>query len=415
MAQFDIILWGATGFTGQLVAEYLACNAEPTVKWAMAGRNEGKLQKVREGLTAVNPQCATLPLIIADSHDKTSLAAMVSQGRVICSTVGPYAKYGTPLVAECVAQGKAYCDLTGESHWIRSIIDAYHEQAQQTGARIVTSCGYDSIPSDLGALVLQEYAMEKYGRYCQAIDHIIIASKGGASGGTVASMINIVEEAAQNPKLRKLLGNPYSLVPGYRHDGGHQENGLEYDQNGAIFNEQLGAWTGPFIMAAINTRVVRRSHALLGFPYGNDFRFSESMRMGRGFKARSLATLMGIGMTVGMTLAAIGPARRLMQRYLPSPGEGPSKEAREKGYFKSVQIGYIPAANGEPERWVRTQVGAKGDPGYAATSVMLGESALSLAFDNLPKAGGILTAASAIGMPLVKRLRAADFTFSPDG
>ncbi len=403
---FDIVLWGATGFTGRLVAEYLARHADDRVHWAIGGRNQNKLETVRQSLTAVKPDLANLPILIGNSLDDASMQTIVSQTRVVCTTVGPYTKYGTPLVAACAAQGVDYCDLTGEVTWIRQNIDTFHAQAQKSGARIVHCCGVDSIPSDLGALMVQEYAWEKYGRFCQSIQHLFTAFNGGFSGGTVASLLLILEQAGKNKTLRKQLANPYSLVPERKHDWS------ETDQITARFDPDFQRWTGPFVMASINTRIVRYSHALQENRYGDQYRFREAMQFPKGLRRRLMAAGFSIGYGAGMGLMTVQPVRSIIQKYLlPGPGEGPSKEERDKGYFRSVLLGKIPQPHGA-ETWVKGKIAGTSDPGYGETAKMLGESALCLATDDLPERGGILTPAVAMGMTLVERLRHAGMTFS---
>ncbi|HSP78791.1 MAG TPA: saccharopine dehydrogenase NADP-binding domain-containing protein, partial [Myxococcaceae bacterium] len=279
-ADFDIILWGATGFTGRLVAEYLAKTWDThRARWALAGRSRSKLEEVRAGLAALNPACAELPLLLGDAKDSASLDALVSRTRVIISTVGPYARHGSELVAACARGGTDYCDLTGEVQWIRRMIDAHHEQARETGARIVHTCGFDSIPSDLGVLMLQEYMREQHGGHCSSVHYYLTRGRGGVSGGTVASLLQAVEESTADRSVRRILGNPHALDPEPRR--GTPE---EKDQMGVRYSEELGQWTGPFVMASVNTRVVRRSNALLGYPWGRDFLYSETPGLGSGVK-----------------------------------------------------------------------------------------------------------------------------------
>lgn len=426
---FDIILWGATGYTGQLVAEYLAQNTDESVRWAIAGRNQEKLERVRHSLARPD-----LPILLGDSLDQASMNELVAQTRAICSTVGPYALYGTPLVAACVAQGVAYCDLTGETLWMRQNIDTFQPQAKETGARIVHCCGYDSIPSDLGTLVLQEHAKAVYGRYCNEVQYISWAASGGFSGGTVASMLNMVEETKDDKAKAKRLANPYNLVPEREPDWS------QADQDDARYNEALQVWTAPFVMASINSRVVRRSNALLDWRYGQDFRYNESMKMPNRAAAIGFST----GYKAGMGAMMIPGVRDMVaDKALPAPGEGPSVETREKGYFKSKLVGKIWAeptqaphpelvegepveaphpepvegepVEGEPvEVTLIGEVGDNLDPGYGSTAKMLSQAALCLAFDDIPKRGGILTPASAMGLTLVKRLRNAGMTFKPE-
>jgi len=404
---FDIVLWGATGYTGQLVAEYLARTVDSSVRWAIAGRNQEKLEKLRESLNL-----ADLPILIGDSQDQASIDAIVAQTRVICSTVGPYALYGTPLVASCVAQGVDYCDLTGEPLWMRQNIETFQTQAEETGARIVHSCGYDSIPSDLGTLVLQEHAYAIYGRYCSEVQYISWGVSGGFSGGTVASMMVTMEQTQDDKEKARMLANPFNLIPERKPDWSHA------DQIDARYDDDLQVWTGPFPMGSINTRVVRRSNALQNWRYGNDFRYNESSRMSSRMKAVGFSSMYKLGMGV-MTKSGI---RQFLGGKLPSPGEGPSAEARENGFFKIKFVGKIPATDGEsvtelvevPAVTLIGEVGDNLDPGYGSTAKMLGQSALCLAFDDIPQRGGILTPASAMGMPLVNRLHQAGMTFKPE-
>jgi short subunit dehydrogenase-like uncharacterized protein len=398
---FDIVLWGATGYTGQLVAVYLAQNVESSVRWAIAGRNQEKLEKLRDSLATPD-----LPILIGDSQDQASIDAIVAQTRVVCSTVGPYALYGTPLVASCVAQGVDYCDLTGETLWMRQNIDTFQAQAEETGARIVHCCGYDSIPSDLGTLVLQEHAKAVYGRYCDEVQYISWAASGGFSGGTVATLLNMVELAEDDKSKAKLLANPYNLVPEREPDWS------QVDQDSARYDEETQAWTGPFMMASINSRIVRRSNALLGWPYGENFRYNESMKMPN----RLAATAFSASYKAGMGAMMVPPIRNLLaDKVLPSPGEGPSVETREKGFFKSKLVGKIaPSTSSETAVTLIGEVSDNLDPGHGSTAKMLGESALCLAFDDIPQRGGILTPASAMGMTLVNRLRDAGMIFKPE-
>ncbi|HSH03529.1 MAG TPA: saccharopine dehydrogenase NADP-binding domain-containing protein [Anaerolineae bacterium] len=405
MKEFDLILWGATGYTGQLVAEYLAHQASPTLKWGIAGRNEAKLEEVREGLAEIKPDLATLPILLADSFDRASLDGLAVKTKVICSTVGPYWKYGTELVAACVAAGIAYCDLTGEMLWVRQMVDAFQEEAERTGARIVHSCGFDSIPSDLGVLMVQEFAYANYGRYCEAITHTVMAMRGGLSGGTLATLVGLLEAAQKDKEKRKLLADPYSLVPGYKHDWS------EKDQMGVVYDERGGYWTGPFVMASANSRIVRRSHALQDWRYGEDFHYVENLRFGSGLRGRlqALGFSLGLGAFVGMVSV---PFLRniLLKTFLPGPGEGPAPEEREAGFFRTKVRGRLTAEGGEVV-WIEGKVAGTKDPGYGETAKMLGESALCLALDDLPEVSGILTPAVAMGMTLVERLRLAGMTF----
>lgn len=396
---FDIVLWGATGFTGRLVADYLVRNylgGESGLRLALAGRNKQKLEGIAKEIGA--PQ---LPILVGDSFDVDSLDEIAAKTEVLISTVGPYAKYGAEIVAACVRNGTDYCDLTGETHFVRAMIDAHHEEAKKTGARIVHCCGYDSIPSDLGTLMVQEAFRQRHGKYASQVKMAAVDMRGGMSGGTVASMMNIVDELKANPGLRKVLGNPYALNPkGMR----GPDKG---DQTGAHFDKHFNMWTGPFVMAAINTRIVRRSHALMGQPWGEDFRYSEVMGTGKGAKGFSRALSIAGGMVAFMASLAIPLTRPFVEKRLPSPGEGPNADVRAKGRFRTEFV-----ALGDGKSLTGT-VSDQRDPGYGSTAVMLSEAALCLALEGqeLEAEGGILTPAPTMGMRLVERLRAAGMTF----
>ncbi|QQR41896.1 saccharopine dehydrogenase NADP-binding domain-containing protein [Myxococcus xanthus] len=406
--EFDIIAWGATGFTGRLVAEYLARTQDShRARWALAGRDLGKLEKVRQGLAAIAPSFAELPLLVADARDAASLDALVPRTRVVCTTVGPYARYGSELVAACVRAGVSYCDLTGEVQWMRRMIDAHHEQARQSGARIVHTCGFDSIPSDLGVLMMQEHMREHHGGHLDAVRLYMGPMRGGASGGTAASMVQAMEEASTDRSVRRIMAHPHALdpVPGRWRPESKDALGVHYSQ-------ELGQWTGPFFMATVNTRVVRRSNALLGHPWGENFRYAEVASYGAGPKGLLRAT--GVTAGLGGVVAAmqVKPLRTLLEKkVLPAPGEGPSLEAREKGFFVAQLRGEGTSPRTGKQVRLKGKVAAQGDPGYAATSRMLAESALCLALDDTPTTGGVLTPASAMGMRLVERLRRAGMTF----
>ncbi len=408
-AEFDIVVWGATGFTGRLVAEYLAKTQDThRARWALAGRDLGKLEKVRQGLTAIAPAFAELPLLVADARDAASLDALVPRTRVVCTTVGPYARYGSELVAACVRAGVSYCDLTGEVQWMRRMIDAHHAEAQKTGARIVHTCGFDSIPSDLGVLMMQDHMQEAHGGHLDAVRLYMGPMRGGASGGTAASMLQVMEDASTDRQARKTMAHPHGLdpVPGpWRPES--------RDAFGIHFSQEVGQWTGPFFMASVNTRVVRRSNALLGHPWGEGFRYAEVASYGAGPKGLLTATGVTVGLLGGFVAAAqVKPLRKLLEKkVLPAPGEGPSAEAREKGFFVARLMGEGTSAKTGKQVRVKGKVAAQGDPGYAATARMLSESALSLAFDDVPAKGGVLTPASCMGMKLVERLRRAGMTF----
>lgn len=412
----DIVLWGATGFTGELVAEYLVRHRlweheDDPVRLALGGRNEAKLERVRKQLAAIDPRAADLPLVVADSFDEQRLRDMARSAQVIITTVGPYAKYGEALVAACVAEGTDYCDLTGEVPFIKKMVDRHHEDAVKSGVRIVHCCGYDSIPSDIGTWMLQHEAQERHGVPLDTVTMYAGESKGGFSGGTIDSMINLIEQAAVDRDVRRAAGDPYALYP----EG--EPRGLDgSDQTTVRHDADLGMWTAPFIMARINTRVVRRSNALMDFAYGRGFRYAEVMSTGKGRKGAALAAAITAGLGGFVAALSFGPSRRLLQkRVLPAPGEGPDREKRESGFFVSRLIGKGRDASGR-DFMLRGFVRGEADPGYGETAKMLSESALCLLRDGstLGTPGGITTPAAAMGGPLLERLRSAGMTFRID-
>ena len=400
--KYDVIVYGATGFTGKLVADYLArqYGIGEDLSWAIAGRSESKLESVRD---AIGPGAADLEILVADSADGPALDSLARQTRVVLSTVGPYALYGSELVRACVDAGTDYCDLAGEVQWIRKMIDTHHDRAAETGARIVHCCGFDSIPMDIGVYFLQQAAKDSYGDYCQSIALYVKATKGTASGGTLASIMNIIEETRRDREIAKILVHPYSLNP-----AGEREGPDGRDQQKVIYDEKAQAWTAPFVMAGVNTKIVRRSNALAGYPYGRDFRYREAVLSGKGVSG----WFSGAGMTLGIGSLVLGasfaPTRKLLQKFvLPKPGEGPSPELQRSGFFNLMQIGTLPDG-----RIIRTRITGDQDPGYGSTSKMLSESAVCLARDEIQTKGGVWTPASAMGAPLLKRLRAnAGLTF----
>jgi short subunit dehydrogenase-like uncharacterized protein len=302
-----VVVWGATGFTGRLVAEYLAKNygAGGDLRWAIAGRSREKLTAVRDVLASIEPLAAELPILVGDSRDAASLAPIVSSTRVVATTVGPYAIHGHELAAACVEHGTDSVDLTGEPQFVRALIDRHHERAKQTGARIVNCCGFDSIPSDLGTLLLQTEMRARHGTRCAEVKCFAGEMRGGASGGTIASALNVAEEMSRDRSMRRLVANPYSLDPERTGPGPDGP-----DQKGVRWDADLGRWTGPFAMAAINARVVRRSNALLGYSYGQDFRYAECASFGAGPKGLLSATGMMLGLGAFIGLAAQGALSR---------------------------------------------------------------------------------------------------------
>lgn len=402
----DVLVWGATGFTGRLVAEYLARRPAGDVRWAIGGRDRGRLERVRDDLVRLGTS-PELPIVVGDANDATSMDAVARQARVVATTVGPFARYGRELMAACARHGTDYCDITGEVPFVRDAIDAHDARARETGARLVPCCGFDSIPSDLGTLMLQEHARAEHAGRCREVRCFAGESRGGISGGTAASMLGIAESAARDRRIRTLLLDPYALDP----PGG--ERGPDgADPRGVRWEPAIQQWTGPFVMAQVNSRVVRRSHALLGHPWGKDFRYREAASFGRGPAGWGRAAGMTAGLAAAVAVLASGLGRRLAGRWVPAPGEGPSRELRERGFFVVRLVG-----EGEGERGAFRLLGevrGTSDPGYGETAKMLAESALTLALDGarIRQEGGVLTPASCLGVPLIERLREAGMTFA---
>ena len=391
---YDVIVYGATGFTGKLVTRYLLerYGLHNELHWAVAARSAEKLQALKDDL---GPAAAALDTLVADSADDAALDILAKQTRVVLTTVGPYALYGSKLVAACVEAGTDYCDLAGEVQWIRKMIDTHQVRAAQTGARIVHCCGFDSIPSDIGVWFLQDHAQREFGATCSSIALFVKATKGTMSGGTMASMMNIVQEVKKDRSIAKIMAAPYTLNP-----EGEREGPDSYDQQKVIFDRDADAWTAPFIMGSINMRVVRRSNAVAGFPYGRDFQYREAMLTGRGIGGRLRGTAITLALGALMLGVSMGPTRKFLQRFvLPKPGEGPSPELQKAGFFNLMQIGKLPDG-----RILRSRITGDQDPGYGSTSKMLAESAVCLAKDALETKGGVWTPASAMAAPLMARL-----------
>ncbi len=398
------VVFGATSFVGQLLTRYLyqRHGIDGEVKWAIAGRSTARLDQLRQSLGGDGRR---LPMIVCDAGDEVALRELCQATRVVVSTVGPYALHGSPLVKACAETGTDYCDLTGEVQWIRRMIDAHEAAARQSGARIVHCCGFDSIPSDLGVHFLQRQALAMFGAPAQRVKLRIKALRGGFSGGTAASLMNVLKEVGENPGLRKLLGDPYAIAP-----ASEVKRPRQPDVRFAQYDADARSWIAPFVMAAINTRVVHRSNGLAGQAYGADFAYDEAMMTGAGIKGRMMALGVSAGLGGFMLAALLKPTRSLLERHvIPKPGEGPSPEAQEKGYFDMRFIGRT-AAGGT----LRCKVTGDRDPGYGSTAKMLGEAVACLAFD-VPKEslpGGFWTPATAMGDGLIARLTAhAGLTF----
>jgi short subunit dehydrogenase-like uncharacterized protein len=382
---FDIVIYGATGFTGRLVAEYLQTRHPigGPITWAMAGRSNAKLVSVRDEMGLP----AETPLVVADATDQASLDAMVTSAKVIITTVGPYQLYGEALVEACARLGTDYVDLCGEPAWMRMMIDSHEAAAKASGARIVFSCGFDSIPSDLGIQMLQERVIARDGAPAARVDGRVMAMKGTFSGGTKASLMATMAAAAKDPRILEYLRDPFSLTPGFT--GPAQPHGMKPYEDAAI-----GAWVAPFVMAPINTRNVHRSNFLLGHAYGADFVYEEMLVTGPGERGEMIAK-------------AVAADKSMASDDGPKPGEGPSKEEREAGHY---DISFIARPAGHDPISVR--VTGDRDPGYGSTSKMIAESALCLIDEASSAAGGIWTPAAVMGPALRARLVAhAGLTF----
>ena len=397
---FDLVVFGATSFAGEILCRHLVARhgTSGPFRWAIAGRNAPKLDQVATSTGA------DVERFVVDAADTKALGELTNSTKLVISTVGPYALYGSPLVAACASAGTDYCDLTGEPQWMQRMIDLHGAAAEASGARIVHSCGFDSIPSDLGVWFTQQNAIANFGVPCHQISMRVKTMKGGASGGTVASMMNVMEEASRNKELRKVLSNPYALAPKNMRTGVKQPN-VTVPANDAASKE----WVAPFVMASINTRIVHRSHALMGRPWGDDFLYDEAMLMGAGPLGAAKASALAGGLAGFMGAAALGPVRSVLNRFvLPKPGEGPSAEAQAAGSYDLRFFGKTAAGDS-----ITVKVTGDRDPGYGSTAKMLGEAAVCLL--GQPRSavpGGFWTPATAMGDSLIDLLRVhAGMTF----
>ena len=377
-SKFDIIVYGATGFTGQLVAEYLATRYrnDKQLKWAMAGRSLDKLKSVRDAIAAP----ADTPLIVADAGDPASLKAMVDQTKCVISTVGPYQLYGSDLVAACAASGTDYIDLCGEPIWMRQMIDAHEAAAKASSARIVFSCGFDSVPFELGAYFVQQEAKRVFGAPAPRVKGRVCEMRGTLSGGTAASAKATFDAVAKDLSLVAILKDPFALNPGFKGPKQPPGSRLAYEQ-------ELQSWTAPFMMAAINTRNVHRSNMLMGYPYGQDFVYDEMVLTGDGERGEANAKKV-----MAANAEKTGPNA-------PKPGEGPSKEERENGRYDLLYVAIAPDG-----RQVRAAVTGDRDPGYGSTSKMISECAICLLRDTPDVPAGFWTPGAAMREALIKRL-----------
>ncbi|MDA8818817.1 saccharopine dehydrogenase NADP-binding domain-containing protein [Flavobacteriaceae bacterium] len=389
--EFDIIVWGASGFTGRLVVLYLFNKYGVTgdLKWAMGGRNLIKLKKVRDEVANKD-----VPLIIADSDDKVSLMNMVNRTKVICTTVGPYAKYGSNLVEACIKSHIHYCDLAGEVQWIHKMINNHHSSAIINGSKIVHTCGFDSIPSDMGVYFIQRESKDKKGIKALEIKMRVAALSGGISGGTYASLSRVLEESQRDKMVYKVLINPYGLNP-LEDQFGEDKSDLK----SVIFDNASQSWIGPFVMASINTKVVRRSNSLSNHSYGKNFRYDEGTIFGKGLFGRIKGIISTVLIGLIMYAKHGSLLKKVLDRFFPNPGEGPTSKKIEKGFY-NLRF-YITLDDGSN---AFAKVTGDMDPGYGSTSKMLAESAVCLAKDKLPNKSGVLTPSVAMGDSLLTRL-----------
>ena len=386
--KLDLVIWGATGFTGKLVCEYITNSYNSKdLNWTIAGRNEEKLLKLKNRLNIKNS------ILIGNSNDKYSLEKICGKTKVICSTVGPYALYGTNLIHACIKMKTNYCDISGETQWIRKIIDTFHEKAKKQKIKIVNSCGFDSIPSDMGVYFCQSNYYKENGEYANEINMRVAGTRGGFSGGTYNSLTNVIHEASLNKSVRKILNNPYGLNPINEQSGPDKKDlkSVEYDN-------EAKSWIAPFVMAGINTKIVRRSNALLNYKYGNSFLYSEAVLVGNGILGKIIGylSLIPILMVIQKKGSVI---KKIVDLFVPKAGEGPSKKQRENGFF-SLKFFF-----GNNRQRYLAKVTGDMDPGYGSTSKMLAECAICLALeDTLNENYGVITPSVAFEENILERL-----------
>jgi short subunit dehydrogenase-like uncharacterized protein len=405
---YDVVVWGATGVAGRLLAEYLAEQHHPDeLSLVIGGRDEERLAAVAADLCS-ETAWEEVPQVLGDATDPESLRAIARDTHVVATTVGPYTKYGRPLVEACIETGTDYCDLTGEVNWVRETVDRFHDAASEAGTRIVHSCGFDSVPADLGTLLVQTHARETHGAPCDQVRIYLARASGGVSGGTLASAAELFGAASEDPVARETLRNPYSLAPPGERDG------VDRGQQRLARKDRLtGEWTAPSPMAPVNERIVRRSNALLDYPYDREFRCSEVIPTGRSLLGAVTSGVVAGGLGLFSAAMSVAPVRSALTRFVfPDPGEGPSERQMENGHFTVRVRGRGTAADGPFT--VEAEFGADRDPGYGATARMLGESAMCLLRDetDTPLDGGVLTPASGIGLPMADRLREVGFRIS---
>jgi len=398
----DLVLVGATGFVGRLTAQHLARYAPPGTRIALAGRSAERLEAVRAELGGT---ASAWPTVVVDVTDDAAAASLAASAKVVVSAVGPYLRYGLPLVRACAEAGSDYADLSGETLFVRRSIDAAHEEAAATGARIVHACGFDSVPSDLGVgLCARQAAAEGQGSLTETVLHVR-SMRGGISGGTVDSLRQQLLETAGDPAARALVGRAAALADGPQTAGVRRPGRAAAVQRDA----RSGQWQAPFVMGVFNRQVVLRSHALAHSAYGPEFRYREVVDTGRGPAGAARATALAGATAALVGGMAFGPTRALLDRVLPSPGAGPSGTTMANGRF-TIEVDALTTTGAR----YRTTVAAEKDPGYGATAVMLGESGLALALDDLPLRGGVLTPMVALDGALAERLRSHGFTITTE-
>lgn len=407
--EHDLVIMGATGFTGKLVVEYLIENygvENEEFTWAIAGRDKNKLERLRSSFKYIDSNSDKIPTLVVDSHDTISLDKMTSISRLVISTVGPYLKFGEALVESCVKNSTHYCDLTGEVPFIRRSIDSFDIKAKKNNCRIVHSCGFDSVPSDIGVLLLQMDSLKRFNKPCNEVNLYVRSIRGGLSGGTIDSMISIYKYMGSNPDHQKLLKSPFSLNP----KDSLKNNTWQPILKSVKWDDDIQRWLCPFIMAGFNSRIVMRTNAITDYRYGIDFKYSEVSSYKKGLSGFLKAMVMFIGLVLIQISLKVRPLLWFLRKFfLPLPGEGPSKQIRDNGFFKLDIIGSM-----DNIKRIRFTVTGEGDPGYSATAKMITESALSILLDQdrIPKVSGVLTPAAGIGVVLAERLNEKGFNFS---
>ena len=409
--KYDLIVMGATGFTGRLVVEYLIKNygvKNEKFSWAIAGRAQKNLEQLKNSFIHLDPRVSSLAIFVADSFDLGSLDNMTSSCKIVISTVGPYLKFGKSLIKSCVNNGTHYCDLTGEVPFIRESIDLFDEKARQNKCRIIHSCGFDSVPSDIGVLFLQKQSLENFNDTCDEVNLYVRSMKGGFSGGTIESMINISNYMDSNPKNKQILRSPFALNSRKSIKNNIRQSSLK----SVKWDDVNQRWICPFIMSGINTRIVRRTNAISDFSYGENFSYSEVYSFKKGLSGFFNAVIMLIMLASLQLSMKVRPLLWILRKIVfPKPGEGPSNQKRIDGFFKLKIIGL----NNNIQKISITIIGDS-DPGYSATAKMLTESSLSILLNNekIPDNYGVLTPASGIGLVIIDRLKDKGITFTLD-